>query len=72
MNSNNLEGESQLSKKSEAEVREAWQETHAMGGNDAEGPAFQDILKRLHEGACSGEQAVKEAHEILERKQSYH
>jgi hypothetical protein len=56
----------------EATVREIWQEAHAMGSNDSEGQAFQDILEKLHKKTLSPQKAIEEARSILDHKESYH
>lgn len=43
-----------------------------MGANDFEPYAFDDILKRLKNGECTGEQAIGEAESIIDGKQDYH
>jgi len=47
-------------------------QTEVMGANDYEGSAFERLQKRLEEGEITPEDALKEAHGILESKQDYH
>ena len=68
---NNLEN-SRMSNGPEAKVQQIWQEAYAMGANDYENGAFEDILRRLQNKTCSAEEAIREARELLNEKQSYH
>jgi hypothetical protein len=53
-------------------VLELRQNTHAMGANDTEMPAFNVILGKLRNGEYSPKQAVEEARGILHNKEDYH
>ncbi|GEM_PF-3463831 len=72
MERNRLELNGRFPDDPESVVRELWQQAHSMGGNDSEGPAFELILERLHSGASSPQEAIREARAIVGRKQDYH
>ena len=47
-------------------------EIAAMGNNDYELVAIEGILVNLEKGKCSPEDALRQVHEIRDRKSSYH
>ncbi|MCX6702011.1 MAG: hypothetical protein NTX96_02330 [Candidatus Zambryskibacteria bacterium] len=53
-------------------IGEIRQQVAVMGGNDFEIPALDDLLKALTEGECTPEEAVHQAHLIIDRKADYH
>ena len=67
-NDNRLEGKREISQDPESLVREAWQRTHVMGGNDVEPSIFLGILEKLRSGGCTLEEAIREAEQTVSRK----
>lgn len=61
-------GKGEVSQDPESLVREAWQRTHTMGGNDTEPSVFLGILEKLRSGKCTVEEAVLEAEQTVSRK----
>ncbi|MES3032136.1 MAG: hypothetical protein V4699_02760 [Patescibacteria group bacterium] len=56
-------------KNAETHILVLRQEIAAMGGNDYEIPALDDLIKCLKAGTCTPDDALKQAKEIRSRKQ---
>lgn len=56
----------------EVEIRGIFDVIMAMGANDFERFALEDILNNLRTGNIAGEEAVRRAREVLASKQDYH
>ncbi len=54
------------------EVNVIMNEVAVLGGNDSEIPQLRDIIAKLQSGQLTPPEALKWAHEIRDRKSSYH
>jgi predicted RNA-binding protein associated with RNAse of E/G family len=69
-----MEGEPNKNQKEQAVmiIGEMKQQAAVMGANDFEIPALDNLLIALNQGEITPEEAIAEAHKIVNRKTDYH
>lgn len=53
-------------------IGEIKQQVAVMGANDFEIPALDNLLMALNQGEITPEEAIAQAHKIVDRKTDYH